>query len=106
MYVLCAVKHKHTLCVWTYLDELNENERTYVQTVYGARVFCIDTVDHSTFLFKLVGLFVDGNVFSFGLMCIAVVCASHIFSRYHELNGKRAYDRLFSMAALPLHLLC
>lgn len=55
------------------------NERTYVQTVYRARVFCIDAVDHSTFLFKLVGLFVDGNVFSFGLMCIPL-CVRHIFS--------------------------
>lgn len=60
------------------------NERSKERTQngnqnYWTRVLCIDTVIHSTFLFKLVGLFVDGNVFSFDLICgySVVVCVTH-----------------------------
>lgn len=97
------------------------NERSKERTQngnqnYWARVFCIDTVIHSTFLFKLVGLFVDGNVFSFDLICgySVVVCVTHFlrlslansfYLNPNELNGKRAHAKPFSMTALALHLL-
>lgn len=64
------------------------NERSKERTQngnqnYWVRVFCIDTVIHSTFLFKLVGLFVDGNVFSFDLICgLFGCCVRHTFSSF------------------------
>lgn len=38
MYVLCAVKHKQTLCIWTCLDELNERKNVRTNRIQSESV--------------------------------------------------------------------